>query len=126
VARGTGNPLTLGYVLAHYGAFLCVDGDTARARALHEETLQTARSLGDQNLRAEAHYDLALDALSAGDVASVQPHLAVAVQHYRELDHLDGLTRCLGALSALTLAREHAGLAAWLIGRPPRRATAPG
>jgi hypothetical protein len=64
---------------------------------------QIARSAGDQNLRAEAHYDLAMDALSAGDVASAQPHLAVAVQHYQNLDHLDGLTRCLGALAALAL-----------------------
>jgi predicted ATPase len=116
VARKSGDPLTLGYVLAHYGAFLCVDGDTVRARALHEEMLQIARSLGDQNLRAEANYDLAMDALSAGEVPSAQSHLAVAVQHYRNLDHLDGLTRCLGALSALALAREHAGLAARLIG----------
>jgi hypothetical protein len=78
--------------------------------------LQIARSLGDQNLRAEAHYDLAVDDLAAGDTASAQPHLVVAVRHYRNLDHLDGLTRCLGALSALALAREHAGLAARLIG----------
>jgi hypothetical protein len=42
--------------------------------------------------------------------------VAVAVQHYRNLDHLDGLTRRLGALSALALAREHVGLAARLIG----------
>jgi hypothetical protein len=27
VARESGDPLTLGYVLAHYGAFVCVDGD---------------------------------------------------------------------------------------------------
>ncbi len=70
VAREADDPLTLGYVLAHYGAFLCLDGDTAMARTLHEEMLQIARSLGDQNLRAEAHYDLAIDALSAGDAAS--------------------------------------------------------
>jgi hypothetical protein len=31
VARESGDPLTLGYVLAHCGAFLCVDGDTAWA-----------------------------------------------------------------------------------------------
>ena len=116
VVRESGDPLALGYVLAHYGAFLCLDGDTARARALHEEMLQIARSAGDQNLRAEAHYDLAMDALSAGDVASAQPHLAVAVQHYRNLDHLDGLTRCLGALTALALACRHPHLAARLIG----------
>ena len=126
VARDADNPLTPGYVLAHYGAFLCVDGDTDRARALHEEMLQVARSLGDQNLRAEAHYDLAMDALSAGDSASAQPHLVVAVRHYQDLDHLDGLTRCLGALSTLALAREYAGLAASSSERPARRATALG
>ena len=95
---------------------LCVDGDPARARALHEEMLQIARAIGDENLRAEAHYDLAIDALSAGDVTSAQTHLAAAVRHYRKLDHLDGLTRCLGALTALALAREHPQLAARLIG----------
>jgi predicted ATPase len=116
VARDAGDPLSLGYILAHYGAFLGVDGDTDRARALHEEMLQIARSLGDQNLRAEAHYDLAMDALAAGDTASAPPHLVVAAQHYRNLDHLDGLARCLGALSTLAVARGHAGLAARLIG----------
>jgi predicted ATPase len=116
VVRDAGDPLALGYVLAHYGSFLCLDGDAGRARALHEEMLQIARSLGDQNLRAEAHYDLAIDALSAGDVASAPPHLVTAVRYYQSLDHLDGLTRCLGALSALALAREHPHLAARLIG----------
>jgi len=116
VERDAGDPLSLGYVLAHYGSFLCIDGDAARARALHEEMLQIARSLGDQNMRAEAHYDLALDALSAGDVASSGPHLVAAIRHYQNLDHLDGLTRCLGALSALALASEHPHLAARLIG----------
>jgi predicted ATPase len=116
VVRDAGDPIALGYVLAHYGFFLCVDGDAAGARALHEEMLQIARSLGDQNLRAEARYDLAIDALSAGDVVSAQTHLVVAVRFYQNLDHLDGLTRCLGALTALALACEHPHLAARLIG----------
>jgi predicted ATPase len=116
VVRDAGDPLALGYVLAHYGSFLCLDGDADRARALHEEMLPIARSLGDQNLRAEAHCDLAIDALSAGDVASAPPHLVTAVRCYQSLDHLDGLTRCLGALSALALADEHPHLAARLIG----------
>jgi predicted ATPase len=116
MARGADDPLALGYPLAHYGSLLCLDGDAARARALHEETLRIARSVGDQNLRAEAHYDLAVDALSAGDATSAQPHLVTAVRHYQNLDHLDGLTRCLGALTALALAGEHPHLAARLIG----------
>ena len=116
VVRDAGDPLVLGYVLAHYGAFLSVHGDPAQARALHEEMLGIARSLGDENLRAEGHYDVAMDALSGGDVASAQPHLVVAVEHYRSLDHLDGLTRCLATLSALAVALDHPQLAARLIG----------
>jgi hypothetical protein len=61
----------------YYGDFLSVDGDGTRARLLHEEMLQGARSIGDDNQRAEVHYDLALDALAAGDPGTAQPHLAV-------------------------------------------------
>jgi predicted ATPase/DNA-binding SARP family transcriptional activator len=116
VAREADDPLVLGYILSHYGAFLCLDGDPGRARALHEEMLGIGESLGDENLRAEAHYDLALDAMSAGDVAPAEPHLAAAVRYYRAVDHLDGLARCLGAFSGLALKRGHAHLSAWLTG----------
>src|SRR5258708_6530791 len=64
MARDAGDPVVIGYTLAHYGTLLRVDGDAARARALHGELLTVARSLGDENLRAEAHYDLAMDAMS--------------------------------------------------------------
>jgi len=116
IARDAGDPLALGYLLSHYGSFLCIDGDVARARALHEEMLTIARSLSDENMHAEAHYDLAMDALPAGDTPSAEAHLAVAVRRYRDIDHLDGLARCLGALSALALGRGHVHLAARLIG----------
>jgi hypothetical protein len=56
VARAVGDPLVLGYVQAHYGALLRLDGDLDQARKLHPETLTIARSSGDENLRAEAHY----------------------------------------------------------------------
>jgi tetratricopeptide (TPR) repeat protein len=116
IARDAGDHFGLGYILSHYGALLCLKGDTARARAMHEEMLKIGRSLGDRNLRAEAHYDLAADAMSAGQPGSAEPHLAVAVRYYRIIDHLDGLARCLGALSALALERGHGHLAARLIG----------
>ena len=114
--RSADDPVVLGYALSHCGDFLSVNGDTTRARLLHEEMLQNARSIGDDNQRAEAHYDLAMDALAAGDPAIAQPHLALAARHYQDIDHRDGLARCLGALSALALEREHSHLAAWLIG----------
>jgi hypothetical protein len=116
LAREAGDPFVLGYVLSHYGCFLCIDGDVRGARELHEEMLAIAGSLPDENMRAEAHYDLAMDAISADDSRTAEPHLAVAVRRYREIDHLDGLTRCLGALSALALNRGRAHLAARLIG----------
>jgi predicted ATPase/DNA-binding SARP family transcriptional activator len=116
IAQAAGDPLALGYTLSHYGSFLCIDGDAARARVLHEEMLAIARSLADQNMRAEAHYDLATDAISAGDPAAAGAHLATAVRRYREIGHLDGLTRCLGALSAVALHRGDSHLAARLIG----------
>jgi predicted ATPase len=114
--RGDDDPLALGYVLSHYGLLLCVEGDTTRAKELHEEILVIARALGDENLRAEAHYDLALDAMSAGDFGSAGPNLAVAASHYQSIDHIEGLTRCLGGLVMLALERGHGHLAATLIG----------
>jgi predicted ATPase len=116
LAREGGGPRALGYILSRFGCFLCIDGDAGRARELHEEMLAIASSLPDEHLCAEAHYDLAMDAISADDPRTAEPHLAVAVRYYRDIDHLDGLTRCLGALSALALNRSQAHLAARLIG----------
>jgi predicted ATPase len=116
VARDADGSLLLGYVQAHYGALLCLDGDLGQARALHEEALTTARSLGDENLRGEAHYLLALDFMAAGDAGSAAPQLAAAVRHYQNLDHFEGLGRCLGGLSVLARQRGHPHLAARLIG----------
>ena len=97
MVRDADDPLIKGYVLSHYGLLLGVIGETQRARAMHEEMLAIAQAADDVNLRAEAHYALALDAVCAGDFAAVEPHLAVAVNHYTDIDLLDGVTRCLGA-----------------------------
>ena len=116
VARAAGDPLVLGYVQAHHGALLSLDGDLDQARVLHEEALAIARSIGDENLRAEAHYLLAVDAMAVSDARSATPQLAAAVLHYRSIDHLEGLTRCVGALSELALQYGDPHLAARLIG----------
>jgi len=116
VARAADDPLALGYVQSHYGALLCLDGDHGQARALHEEALTIARSIGDENLRAEAHHTLAIDDIAAGAAEAAAPELAAAVRHYQNLDHFEGLTRCLGALSALGLACGNPRLAARLMG----------
>jgi predicted ATPase/DNA-binding SARP family transcriptional activator len=116
MARDAGDPLVLGYILSHYGSFLCVEGDLSRARALHAEMLTIASSLHDENMRAEVHYDLAMDAIAADEPVTAEPHLAAALRRYRDMDHLDGLIRCLGGLSALALSRGQGRVAARLIG----------
>jgi predicted ATPase len=116
VARTAGDRLVLGVALEHYGVLRCLDGDPDQATALHQEMLQIARSLDDENLRAEARYVLAVDALADRDAGSAAPHLAAAIRHYQNLGHLEGLTRCLAALSALALQHGDPHLAARLIG----------
>jgi predicted ATPase len=116
VTRSAGDLIVLGYVLSHFGLLLSVDGDATRARVLHEEMLGNARSLGDDNQRAEAHYDLAMDALSERDPEAAVAHLVVAARHYTDIDHRDGLARVLGALTAVALERQDSQLAAQLIG----------
>jgi predicted ATPase len=116
VARDTGDQLVLGYVQAHYGALLFLDRDLDQARALHEGALGIARSLGDENLRAEAHYVLALDSMAGGDAGSAAPQLAAAVRHYQNIEHFEGLARCLGALGGLALQRGDPHFAARLLG----------
>jgi len=116
VARAAGDRLVLAVAIEHYGAVLCLDGDLDQARALHEEMITIARSLGDENLRAEAHYVLAIDSIAAGDAGSAAPQLAAAVRHYQNLGHFEGLTRCLAALSTLALERGDPQLAARIVG----------
>jgi hypothetical protein len=116
VTSDAGSPLAVGYVRAHYGNYLCIDGDVALARSLHEESLRTADAHGDDNQSAEAHYFLAMDCLTAGDPDPAYPHLEIAARYYADIDHRDGLTRCLGMLSVLALDRGDPRLAARLTG----------
>ncbi|GAA1858115.1 DUF4062 domain-containing protein [Asanoa iriomotensis] len=116
VAADADDPLVPGYVLSHYGLSLAIDGHLTQAEERHRETLEIARALDDENLRAEAHYGLAMDALLRADPDSARTDLAAAVATYREIDHLDGLTRCIGARSALALQDGDHHLAARLVG----------
>jgi hypothetical protein len=116
VARDSGDPVVLGYVLSHFGLFLSVDGDPARGQGMHEEMLGIAGSLGDKNLLAEARYDLAIDALAASDPAAAEPELALAARWYTEIDCRAGMARCLAALAAVALQHQRPHLAARLVG----------
>jgi hypothetical protein len=116
VTRDMQSPLLAGYAQSHYGNYLCVHGDPAAARVMHEECLRTADSRGDDNLRAEALYFLAMDSLAEGDPDPAHRQLEAAARYYTDIDHRDGLTRCLGMLSSLALYRGDPRLAARLGG----------
>jgi predicted ATPase len=116
VTSNAHSPLMTAYVQSHYGNYLCLHGDIAAARTMHAESLRTADTHGDDNLRAEAHYFLAMDSLAAGDPDPAHLHLEAAARYYTDIDHRDGLTRCLGMLSALALDRGDPRLAARLAG----------
>ncbi|GIF77288.1 DUF4062 domain-containing protein [Asanoa siamensis] len=106
--------LVSGYVRSHYGLLLTLDGRPAEAAQCHHEALEIARALGDRNLHAEVHYDLAMDALAGAGPAD--SYLDTAIAGYREIAHIDGLTRCLGALGAAALRRGDLRLAARMAG----------
>ncbi|GIF63293.1 hypothetical protein Ais01nite_13280 [Asanoa ishikariensis] len=116
VAEQADDPHVTGYVLSHYGLSLNLDGRAAEAVERHHDALEIADALADQNLRAEAHYDLAMDALVLDNRGSARSHLASAVDGYRDIDHVDGLIRCVGALGTLALHTGDSQLAARLIG----------
>ena len=116
VSQQAQSPLLVGYAQSHYGAHLCLDGDLAAARTLHEQCLHTADAAGDDNLHAEALFFLAMDSLAAGDPDPAHRHLEAAARYYTDIDHRDGQTRCLGMLSSLALYRGDPRLAARLAG----------
>ena len=116
MTRAAHSTLLLGYAQSHYGAHLCVDGDPDAARQMHEWCLRTADARRDDNLRAEALYFLAMDNLAVGDPEPAHRHLETAARYYTDIDHRDGLTRCLGMLSSLALDRSDPRLAARLAG----------
>jgi predicted ATPase len=114
--RAAHSSLLLAYAQSHYGNYLCVHGDVAAAKEMHEECLRTADARGDDNLRAEALYFLALDYLAEGDPDPAHHQLEAAARYYTDIDHRDGLTRCMGMLSSLALYRGDPRLAARLAG----------
>jgi predicted ATPase len=116
VTRALERPLLSGYAESHYGNYLCAHGDPDAAREMHEACLRTADARGDDNLRAEALYFLAMDNLAVGDPDPAHRHLETAARYYTDIDHRDGLTRCLGMLSSLALSRGDPRLAARLAG----------
>ena len=98
------------------GDLWLLDGDVQAAIPLHEEVLRRAEAVDDDHTRAQAHDQLALDAMLAGDLGAATGHLrAAAALHLALRDH-EGMAYCLEGFAALALAGGHAERAARLMG----------
>jgi hypothetical protein len=111
-----GEEMNRGYVLVHMGSLLLADGDVDGARSAQQQSLAIAEALGDPNLRAESHFQLAHDAVAAGEIEHARAYAASAADHYIRVDHLEGKSFTLGALAGIAVSSGDATLAARLLG----------
>ena len=82
----------------------CSTGDVQAAVPLHEEVLRRAQAVDDDHMRAQAHDQLSLDAMLAGDLAAATRHLRAAAALHRALRDHEGIAYCLEGFAALALA----------------------
>jgi hypothetical protein len=93
-----------------------LDGDLRAARAMHEEVLAHARTIDDDHMTAQAHDQLALDAMLSMDPASARRHLRSAAALHASLHDHEGTAYCLEGFAGLALAVGRPDLAARLMG----------
>jgi tetratricopeptide (TPR) repeat protein len=116
VARGAGDRWGVALALIPLGDLALLDGDVPAARGMHEEVLALADAIGDDHMRAQAHDQLGLDDLLAGDLDRAAEHLHLAAGLHRGLRDHEGIAYCLEGFAALSLARGDAPGAARLMG----------
>jgi hypothetical protein len=83
---------------------------------MHEEVLALAEAIEDDHMRAQAHDQLALDALLAGELDPAAEQLGRAAALHGELRDHEGIAYCLEGFAALALARGQAEEAARFMG----------
>ncbi len=98
------------------GDLWLLDGDVQAAVPLHEEVLRRAQAVDDDHMRAQAHDQLSLDAMLAGDLAAATRHLRAAAALHRALRDHEGIAYCLEGFAALALAGGRPEPAVRLIG----------
>jgi predicted ATPase len=93
-----------------------LDGDVQAAVPLHEEVLRRAEAVDDDHMRAQAHDQLALDAMLGGDLTAATEHLRTGAGLHRVLRDHEGIAYCLEGFAALALATGRAAAAARFMG----------
>jgi predicted ATPase len=116
LARANGDRWGVGLALIPLGDLALLEGDVAAAQPMHEEVLQLAEATEDDHMRAQAHDQLALDALLAGELDAAREHLRRAAGLHRELRDHEGIAYCLEGFAALAMSAGRAEEAARLMG----------
>ncbi|HVN13987.1 MAG TPA: DUF4062 domain-containing protein [Kineosporiaceae bacterium] len=118
--REVGDDWGVGLVLIPLGDLCLLAGDVGTARAMHQEVLARAEAIDDQQLRAQAHDQLALDALVALDPQTARRELETAAVLHRALGDYEGMAYSLDGFAGLALAGARPDLAARLLGAASR------
>jgi predicted ATPase len=105
VLRQSGYLPGLGYGLSHLGDAKLLSGDAAGAAQAYGEALAIGDRTGDVNLRAEATYHLAALALEEEELDRTATLLRTAARYYVDLDHQDGISRCLAVVAGMRVVQ---------------------
>jgi predicted ATPase len=118
--REEGDDWGVALALIPLGDLALLAGDVPGGRAMHEEVLAHARAIDDDHMTAQAHDQLALDAMLAGEMPTARGHLAHAAGLHSALHDHEGMAYCLEGFAGLALATQHPELAARLLGAAAR------
>jgi predicted ATPase/DNA-binding SARP family transcriptional activator/DNA-binding CsgD family transcriptional regulator len=113
---GLKNRTTLGYLLMLEGLVALSRGDLGLSAALHEESLELLREIGDTQGMISALVNLAAIALARGDHEGAEPLLREALLLGRDTDMKSVVQHCLYGLGCVAAGREHPARAARLWG----------
>jgi non-specific serine/threonine protein kinase len=107
---------TLGYLLMLEGLVALSRGDLGLSAALHEESLQLLREIGDTQGMTSALINLGGIALARGDHEGAAPMVREALLLGRDADMTSVVQHCLYGLGCVAADREHPVRAARLWG----------
>jgi hypothetical protein len=115
-ARAEGLDWGLAYTLAVLGGILHRHESPERGRALQLEALEEARAVGEPILVGHILNQIAVGALSDGDLERTRAALAEAAEYWRQTRHMEGTVFGLEITAALEFANGNARSAAVRIG----------
>ena len=115
-ARAEGLDWGLAYALAVLGGIVHRLESPEKGRALQLDALEAAREVGEPILVGHILNQIAVAALSDGDLDRARAVLAEAADYWRQTRHMEGTVFCLEITAALEFADGHARPATVLVG----------